>query len=69
MSVPDERMFMRRIHVLPLWMQARVEHVARTLRTLGAYSGSETDAVTDALFILNNTFNGQYLDGDGNPKG
>lgn len=67
--VPNERMFKRRIRVLPMWMQQNVERVARSLYSVGAYNGSETDAVTDALYILNNTFNGQYLDADGEPRG
>lgn len=67
--VPNERMFMRRIRILPMWMQQNVERAARALHSVGGYNGSETDAVTDALYILNNTYNGQYLDADGKPKG
>ncbi len=37
-------------------MRITVDSVARQLLTVGAYGGSETDAITDALGILDNIF-------------
>lgn len=52
----NEEMFRRRIDALPAWQRFIVEGVARQLLTVGAYGGSETDAVTDAIAILNNIY-------------
>jgi hypothetical protein len=51
-----ERRFKERIESLPAWMRITVDSVARQLQSVGAYNGSETDSVTDALAILHNIF-------------
>lgn len=62
----DERRFKRRLDEVPAWQRETVESVARQLMTVGAYTGSETDAVTDALAILNSIFGGIYVaEGEG----
>lgn len=63
----NERMFMRRIETLPEWQRATIEKMARQLYAIGGYVGSETDAVTDALYIAEAAFGG-YLDDNGEPK-
>lgn len=68
MTIPFEQAFRRRIDDLPYWMRQNVERVARQLLSLGAYAGSETDAVTDALYILDYTFDGSYLNADRSPR-
>lgn len=69
MSLDADAAFRYRLDAVTPQLRSTVESVARQLQTVGAYNGSESDSVTDALAILHNIFPESGYDAETWPSG